>query len=65
MSWVKSKGITIKIANIGNSLAVQWLGLGTFTAEGTDSIPAGGTKIPQAEWHRQKLKKKKKKANIY
>ena len=32
----------------GNSLAVQWLGLGDFTAEGVGSIPGWGTKIPQA-----------------
>ena len=31
-----------------NSLAVQWLGLRAFTAEGPDSIPGRGTKIPQA-----------------
>ena len=29
----------------GNSLAVQWLGLGTFTAEGLGSFPGWGTKI--------------------
>ena len=28
------------------SQAVQWSGLGAFTAEGTDSIPVWGTKIP-------------------
>ena len=28
----------------GNSLTVQWLGLGTFTAEGPSSIPGQGTK---------------------
>ena len=33
---------------IGNSLAVQRLGLHTFTAEGVGSIPGQGTKIPQA-----------------
>ena len=33
----------------GNSLAVQWSGLGTFTAEGLGSIPGQGTKIPQAK----------------
>ena len=38
----------------GNSLAVQWLGLRTFTAEGTGSIPGQGTKIPQAAWCGQK-----------
>ena len=32
----------------GNSLAVQWLGLGAFTAEGTGSIPGWGTKKLQA-----------------
>ena len=31
-----------------NSLAVQWLGLGSFTVEGPGSIPVRGTKIPQA-----------------
>ena len=29
----------------GNSLVVQWLGLGTFTARGLGSIPDWGTKI--------------------
>ena len=32
----------------GNSLAVQWLGLCAFTAEGLGSIPGQETKIPQA-----------------
>ena len=32
---------------MGNPLAVPWLGLHTFTAEGVGSIPGGGTKIPQ------------------
>ena len=32
----------------GNSLAVQWLGLCTFTAKGAGSIPGQGTEIPQA-----------------
>ena len=32
----------------GNSLAVQWLGLRAFIAEGPVSIPGQGTKIPQA-----------------
>ena len=34
----------------GNSLVVQWLGLCTFTAGGTGSIPDWETKIPQAAW---------------
>ena len=33
-----------------NSLAVQWLGLCAFTAEGAGSFPGQGTKIPQAVW---------------
>ena len=33
---------------MGNSLAVQWLGLSAFTAEGSGSIPGWGTKILQA-----------------
>ena len=41
------------------SLAVQWLGLCTFTAEGPGSTPAWGTKILQAAWTGQKKKKKK------
>ena len=36
---------------MGNSLAVQWLGLCTSTAGG--SIPGRGTKTPQAEGHGQ------------
>ena len=31
-----------------HSLAVQWLGLGAFTAEGPGSIPGRGAEIPQA-----------------
>ena len=34
----------------GNSLAVQWLGLCTFTAEGPGSIPGWETKIPHSAW---------------
>ena len=30
---------------LGNSLVVQWLGLGTFTAEGPGLITGQGTKI--------------------
>ena len=39
---------------LGNSLAVQWLGLCAFTAEVAGSIPGPGTKISQATWHSQK-----------
>lgn len=31
-----------------SSLAVQWLGLHSFTAEGLSSVPDHGTKVPQA-----------------
>ena len=41
---------------LGNSLAVQWLGLLAFTVEGTGSIPGRGTKIPQSARHGQKKK---------
>ena len=40
--------------SIGNSLAVQWLGLCALTAEGPGSIPGRGTKNPQAERRGQK-----------
>ena len=33
---------------LGTSLAIQWLGLCSFTAKGSDSIPGRETKIPQA-----------------
>ena len=38
---------------------VQWLGLPTFTAEGTGSIPDQETKIPQGARHSQIFKNKK------
>ena len=46
----------VKIFDLGNSLVVQWLGLGAFIAEGTGSIPGRETKIPQATQHGQKKK---------
>ena len=36
------------IATIGNSLAVQWLGLCNVTAKDPGSVPGQGTKFPQA-----------------
>ena len=41
----------------GSSLVAQWLGVCSFIAEGTDSIPGLGTKIPQALQHSKKKKK--------
>ena len=40
--------LNLKIMLLGNSLAVQWLGLHALTAEGQGSVPGGGTTIPQA-----------------
>ena len=53
----------IKKTSIGASLVVQQLGLHAFTARGMGLIPALGTKIPQATWYGQKVKKKKEKDN--
>ena len=47
--------------SIWNSLAVQWLGLCAFTAEGAGSIPDRGTKIPQGAGSKIKSKNK----NLY
>ena len=49
----------VKNNSPGNSLAVQWLRLHAFTAEGLGLIRGRGTKIPQATWHGPKKKKKK------
>ena len=45
--------ITKVLSINGNSLAVQWLRLCTFTAGGTCSIPGQGTKILHTTWHGQ------------
>jgi len=45
----------------GNSLAVQWLELYSFSAEGMGSILGWGTRIPQTVWHDQARKKKRRK----
>ena len=45
-------------SEIGNSLAVQCLGVHNFTAECPGSIPGWGTKILQAKRHIQKSKNK-------
>ena len=38
---------------MGNSLAVQWLGLHASTAGGTGLIPGQGAKVLHAAWHGQ------------
>ena len=43
---------------MGNSLAVYWLELGTFSAMAWGSIFGQGTKIPTGQAVRQKKKKK-------
>ena len=48
-----------------NSLAVQWLGFGTFTAKAPGSIPGQGTKIPQAMPQGQRIKIKTEPQNNY
>ena len=42
----------------GNSLALQWLGLGAFTAGAWVQSLVWGTKIPQAAQHGHKTKTK-------
>ena len=51
------KQISSRSLVLGNSLAVQWLGLGAFTAKSLGSIPGQGTKIQQDTWHSQSKKK--------
>ena len=46
--------------SFGNSVAVQWLGLRTFTAGSLGLIAAQGTKIPQAA--RRDKKKRRERA---
>ena len=48
-----------------NSLAVQWLGICAFTAEGLGSIPCWGTRIPQAARCGPPKKKTKNKMQQY
>ena len=42
--------VSLKNKPLGNSLAVQWLGLQAFIAKGAGSVPDRGTKVPQASW---------------
>ena len=44
----------IKASVSRTSLAVQWLGLGTFTAVGPGSIPGQGTRSPDTMWPKNK-----------
>ena len=49
---------TVRNHRLGNSLAVQSLGLRGSVAEGMVSVPGQGTKIPHAAWCSQKQKPK-------
>lgn len=42
--------------DLGNSVAVHWLGLCAFTAGAPGSIPGCGNKILKASWSSQKKK---------
>ena len=53
--------LTYKNLNVGNSLAVQWLGRSIFIAKALDLIPVWGIKILQAMQHSQPPSCKKKK----
>ena len=57
--WNQRKQINSR-GRIGNSLAVQWLGLHVLTAKGLGSVPGQGTRIPQAKWCSPKQNKQKK-----
>ena len=54
--WYFNQVLFENIELYGNSLAVQWLGLCAFTAEGVGSIPGRGTRILQAVPGGQKKK---------
>lgn len=56
--WAK---LYLKDVHLGNLLVVQWLGLHSSIAGDASSIPAQETKITQAMWPGQKIKKLKKK----
>ena len=53
-----------KYLKLWTSLAVQWLELCAFTAEGLGSVPGWGTEIPQAMWHGQRRNSRQKNTQI-
>ena len=53
-NYFEGKNSCLKIG--GNSLAVQWLGRGAFTARDSSSSPSWGSRIPQASWPGQNIK---------
>ena len=50
---------------MGNSLAVQRLGIHAFAAKGAGLIPGQGTKIPQAAQPKQKQKQTYRHRSVY
>ena len=48
----------------GNSLVVQWLGLGALTARGPGWIPDRETKIPQTTQHSQKKRERERERGL-
>ena len=57
---IRAETYEMKITLLGNSLEVQWLGLGTLTVMGLSLIePMLGTKIPQDASCGQKTNKQK------
>lgn len=44
--WEYSSLFLLRLLHLGNSLAVQWLGLHAFTVVGPDSIPGWGEQDP-------------------
>ena len=59
-SWKKYRtGFLLELVQkvlFGVSLVVQWLGLSVFIVKGLGSIPAWGTKMPEAMQQGQKIK---------
>ena len=54
MTWGEAQLRFKRGSVLRNSLAVQWLRLHVFAAEGPGSIPGWGTKIPQAHGEARK-----------
>lgn len=55
-NYFEGKNSCLKTTIGGNSLAVQWLGRGAFTARDSGSSPSWGSRIPQASRPGQKIK---------
>ena len=59
--WINDNYLVqINKSILGNSMAVQWLGIHAFTAKDAGPIPGWGTKIPQASGPKKTKTKTKK-----